>query len=215
MISWRTAAIALAIVCSVQRWQSCTRAGGAAPPSESTAVADHAESARPSLTRALANAIAPASADSDKPARKTLFGLRIPPWAQPLLPQPGEKLSAYRDRIVPLAEVAVAPQRARVARLRDQLDAQQRTALDAAVGDAATAIEARVETAVMSGELQTGKPMAGVSVARDVLDIVDRSNSEFVSAMTADQRAQLAASRFDFADYLLFSTRWEDALTAH
>ena len=53
--------------------------------------------------------------------------------------------------------------------------------------------------------------MTGVTLARDVLDIVDRGNTRFVGALTPDQRA---ASTFDFADYLLFSTRWEDALGA-
>jgi len=214
MISWRTAAIVLALVCCVQRWQSCTRTGsssGADSGASPTRIVEHVDGTRPSLARAVANAIAPVSSDTTK---KSLFGVRLPAWAMHLLPQPGEKMRDYRDRIVPLAEVAVAPQRARVARMRDQLDDHQRAALDTAVGDAATAIEARVTTAIVNGELQTLKPMTGVTMARDVLDIVDRSNTQFVSALTADQREQLASSRFDFADYLLFSTRWEDALTA-
>ena len=51
--------------------------------------------------------------------------------------------------------------------------------------------------------------MTGVTLARDVLDIVDRGNARFVGALTPEQRA---ASGIDFADYLAFSTRWEDAL---
>ncbi|HET9987821.1 MAG TPA: hypothetical protein VFQ65_04860 [Kofleriaceae bacterium] len=214
MISWRTAAIVLAVVCCVQRWQSCTRSStGGDSSASSTRIDERVDATRQSLPQALAHAIV-APSDNDKPAKKTLFGLRLPAWAQHLLPQPGEKLGDYRDRIVPLAEVAVAPQRARVARMRDQLGDPQRAALDAAVGEAATAIEARVASAFVDGELQSLKPMSGVTVARDVLDIVDRSNTQFVTALTADQRAQLASSRFDFADYLLFSTRWEDALMA-
>jgi hypothetical protein len=54
--------------------------------------------------------------------------------------------------------------------------------------------------------------MTGVSLARDVLDIVDRGNTQFVTALPADQRAQLAASHFDFADYLMFATPWQDAI---
>lgn len=143
-------------------------------------------------------------------------GFRAPAWATQLAPQPGEKLRDYRDRILPLAVLAIAPQRARVARMRDALplDTRQRTELDAAVQDTATAIEQRVVTAIADGELRpaTFKPMTGVAIARDVLDIVDRGNARFASSLDAGQRAQLAANRFDFADYLLFSTHWEDAL---
>jgi hypothetical protein len=134
-----------------------------------------------------------------------------------LTPQPGETLRAYRDRMLPLAELTVAPQRARVARTRDDfahLDPHQRAELDAAVTDAAAAIQARILTAVTSGELRpaTFKPMAGVAIARDVLDIVDRGNTRFLGSLTADQKTELASHRFDFADYLLFTTHWEDAL---
>jgi hypothetical protein len=54
--------------------------------------------------------------------------------------------------------------------------------------------------------------MAGVALARDVLDLVDRGNTRFVAALRPDQRAGLASHRFDFADYLLFTAHWEDAL---
>jgi len=53
--------------------------------------------------------------------------------------------------------------------------------------------------------------MAGVAVARDLLDIVDRGNRRFVGALRDDQRGELADHSFDFGDYLVFSTRWEDA----
>ncbi len=203
MISWRSAALVLAVVCCLQRWQSCTR-------SDSTPIVEHVAAPRPSLPRALVNSIVPESAA--RPANRTLFGIRPPAWAAHLLPQPGEKLRDYRDRIVPLAQVAIAPQRARVARMRDQLDDHQRAELDDAAGEAASAIEARVTAAFTNGELQTFTPMTGVSMARELLEIVDRGNTQFMGALTAEQRAQLASSRFDFADYLLFSTRWEDAL---
>jgi hypothetical protein len=71
-------------------------------------------------------------------------------------------------------------------------------------------------TAFATGELRpaTFKPMTGVAIARDVLDIVDRGNTRFVSSLTSDQQGELAQHRFDFADYLAFSARWEDALHA-
>ncbi|MEO8551104.1 MAG: hypothetical protein ABI678_14060 [Kofleriaceae bacterium] len=203
MISWRNATIVLALVCCIQRWQSCTTS----PPK----VVEHVTEVAPRRS-VLAQAFVAATPVDRPAAKRTFFGIKPPAWASNLLPQPGENLLAYRDRILPLAEVAIAPQRARVARLRDQLDAHQRTELDAAVTETATAIEARIMTAVMNGELQAFKPMTGVTMAREVLDLVDRGNAQFVSSLDAAQRAKLASSKFDFADYLLFSTKWEDAL---
>ena len=55
--------------------------------------------------------------------------------------------------------------------------------------------------------------MAGVSVARDVLDLVDRANKKFTGSLREDQRGKLASHPFDFGDYLVFSTRWEDAIS--
>jgi hypothetical protein len=187
--------------------------------------------ARPSTERTTSAAPrAPAPPSLDEPAAsaepaapgiggKSFHGFKIPAWAMRLTPQPGETLRAYRDRMLPLAELAVAPQRARVARLRDELgnlDAHQRAELDADVADTAKAIEDRVARAFAAGELRpaTLRPMAGVALARDVLDLVDRGNTRFVGALRPDQRTSLASHRFDFADYLLFTAHWEDALHA-
>ena len=123
--------------------------------------------------------------------------------------------------MIPLAQLAVAPHRARVARGSDDfaavagLDTRQRAELDAAAKDTATAIQDRLFEAVLSGELSpsTFKPMAGVAVARDVLDLVVRANQRFVGSLRDEQRARLAQHPFDFADYLVFSTRWEDAIS--
>jgi hypothetical protein len=122
--------------------------------------------------------------------------------------------------MLPLAQAAIAPQRARVAKSRDafaqlaNLDAHQRAELDGAAQEAAAQIQDRVMSAVLGGELlpMTFKPMAGVTVARDVLEIVGRGNRRFLEARRDDQRARLAQHPFDFGDYLVFSTRWEDAL---
>lgn len=209
MISWRTAAIVLALVCVVQRWQTCTRTAAHATTSAEPAHTN------PPLRDALAHAFDNPSSASAGPApalpRRSFFGFHPPAWAARLLPQPGETMRAYRERIVPLAEIAIAPQRARVARLHDALDEHERSELDAAAAETATAIEARIATALANGELDPSavKPMTGVALARDVLDLVDRGNARFIGALTPEQRAALT---FDFADYLVFSTRWEDAL---
>ncbi len=218
VVTWRNTALVLAAICAYQRYQGCTHA---AAPSEPAA-----SEARPARAATAAAATAPPAlpaAPSLDPAApgpgKSFYGFRVPAWALRLAPQRGETPRAYRDRVLPLAEAAIAPQRARVARTRDDfahLDPHQRAELDAAVADAARAIQDRILTAFASGELRpaTFKPMTGVAIARDVLDIVDRGNTRFVSSLTPDQQTELASHRFDFADYLVFSAPWEDALHA-
>jgi hypothetical protein len=43
---------------------------------------------------------------------------------------------------------------------------------------------------------------------------VDKANQRFMQSLDDKQRAQLAQHPFDFADYLVFSTKWEDMLNA-
>lgn len=214
VVTWRNTALVLAAICGYQRYQSCSHTAAPVETAASEARPAHASTATP--PPALPPAL-PAAAALEPGAGKTFHGFRVPAWALRLAPQPGETPRAYRDRILPLAQAAIAPQRARVARTRDdfaRLDPHQRAELDAAVADAARAIQARIATAFASGELRpaTLKPMAGVGIARDVLDIVDRGNARFLGSLTADQQTELASHRFDFADYLLFTARWEDAL---
>ncbi|MCA9677980.1 MAG: hypothetical protein KC464_23345, partial [Myxococcales bacterium] len=126
----------------------------------------------------------------------------------------------YRDRMLPVAQAAIAPQRARVQRARDafvaaaHLDDAQRAELDAAVDDAGAMIQDRVMQGVLSGDLLPGrfKPSTGVALARDVLGTVDDANQRFLATLRDDQRATLAEHPFDVADYLVFSVRWEDML---
>ena len=212
--SWRNAALVLAVVCCYQRWRSCN-----APAPETTTTAP-----APTVDRIVEHSQTPApslpwihkSGSSDAPAR-TFHGFKVPAWAAALAPQPGEKMRDYRDRMLPLVEAVRAPQRERVAKFRDDfaiLEPRQRTELDAAVKDTAAAIEDRITNAILSGELRpaTFKPMTGISLAREILDLVERGNTRFMNSLTPEQRARLATHRFDFADYLLFSARWEDAL---
>ncbi len=222
-MSWRNATFVLAAVCAVQTWRSCARS----PAGDDDARPHGAECGDRSSTRVYANGEAPGDRDdsSAPPAEPAngglaIAGVQVPSWAMWFAPRPDEDMRAYRDRVLPVVQAAIAPHRARVARGRDDfaaqvhLDAHQLGELDAAARDAASAIEERVLGAALSGDFMpaTFKPMAGVEVARDVLDAVDRGNKRFLAAMTDDQRAQLAQHPFDFADYLLFGTRWEDAL---
>jgi hypothetical protein len=222
--AWRNLALLLAAACAALTYRTC--AVGHHIARERARCADLrfaavADPAAVTTTTAPRRRLAPSAAAADEtPADLTGWGFRAPGWVRSLAPQPGENLLAYRDRIVPLAQAVVAPHRARVARGRDafaaaaQLDAAQRAALDAAVDEAAAAIQDRAMQGVLSGELLPGqlKPATGVAFARDVLDAVDRANRRFDAALRAPQRAALAASSFDVADYLVFSARWEDML---
>jgi hypothetical protein len=219
VVTWRNTALVLAAICAYQRYQGCTH--DAAPSGPAPSETRPARATTPTATTTATPAL-PAAPALDPPAAASgvsFHGFKVPAWALRLAPQRGETPRAYRDRILPLAEAAIAPQRARVARTRDDfahLDPHQRAELDAAVADAAKAIQDRILTAFATGELRpaTFKPMTGVAIARDVLDIVDRGNTRFVSSLTADQQGELAQHRFDFADYLVFSARWQDALHA-
>lgn len=220
---WRNLSLVLGAVCAVQFWRSCAatvpadssdcRTLHSAAPAERLAIArqdrDHVE---PEAT---------APAPLAQPAGGvSLYGFTVPSWAVWMAPHPGEDLRSYRDRMLPLAQAAVAPQRARVARSRDgfaqlaELDAHQRAELEAAAQDTASALQERVMSAVFNGELSfaTFKPMTGVAVARDLLDIIARGDQRFQASLRDDQRARLARHPFDFGDYLAFSTPWEDAL---
>ncbi len=219
---WRTLALSLGALCGWQAWRSCDHAAVPA-----TAECTPAKPER--TTRSISSDLDRVEHDDDPPpptARSagdgpSFYGVKVPPWAMAMLPAPGEDLRAYRDRMIPVAQIALAPQRARVARsLEDfaaaaRLDDRQHAELDAATKETAQAIQDRLFNAALSGELMPSnfKPMSGVSVARDVLDLVEKANRRFVGGLRDDQRTMLARHPFDFGDYLLFSTRWEDAIS--
>lgn len=227
---WRNACLAFAALSLVLAWRGCTRPR-ARPTAEACAALadDRAErTAMPGAPRELddrARLDREAADRADDQAaleEKQAWSVTMPAWVMFLAPQPGEDLLRYRDRMVPLAQRAVAPHRARVARGRDDfaqvagLNDHQRAELDAAVAEAADAIQDRVFESVLGGQLQpsTFKPMTGVALGRDLLDAVDRADRRFLASLRDDQRAALARHPFDLADYLLFSTRWEDMLGA-
>lgn len=222
-MTWRNVSLVLMLVCTYQAWRGCHRE----PARAADTAAEHT---RESSRMAYASAdhddrpMAPATAEAQPAVAEapgiSLGGFKVPAWAMWLAPQPGENLLDYRDRIVPIAQAAIAPHRERVAKSREDfakrvgLDAQQRAQLDSAVQEAQTAIQDKVMGALMSGDLMPAhfKPMTGVSLARDVLDSIDQANRKFMGSLHEDQKAALAQHPFDFADYLLFSARWEDAL---
>lgn len=228
---WRGLCFVFAIVSMVQLWRDCDRDVETPAEHDCRPQTTARATSRVSTAREARNAGAGAGMDIDKaddgrvPQEQSAAGLNIagftvPSWAVWLAPHPGEDLRSYRDRMLPLAKAAIAPQRARVARSRDAfaqlagLDDHQRAELDAAAHETAAAIEDRVMAAVIGGELMplTFKPMTGVSVARELLELVARGNQRFVAGLRDDQRAKLAQHPFDFGDYLVFATPWEDAL---
>ncbi len=210
LVSWRNATLVLAVVCTYQLWHGSPEAAPSAPPTAELRVADCNRAPFPfrSPEREARDA-----REHDTPTH-SVFGVKLPTWLARLARQPGEPWRDYRDRVLPLAQTVIAPQRARVARELAPLNDHQRAELDGVVRETATAIEERVMKALASGELTpaTFTPMTGVTMTRELLDMVERGNTRFADTLTADQRTQLASQRFDFADYLLFSTRWEDAL---
>ena len=233
---WQRVSAVLGLACAVLLYRDCTR-----PPSaratertdeHARAVArargassdgDASDDDRRRRERRAARGGDAEAPDEDLPdEERPAWSITAPAWVMWLAPQPGEPLLDYRDRIVPLAQAAVAPHRARVARGLDDfasragLDGRQRAELDAAVEEAASAIGDRVLGAALGGELSpsTFKPTTGVALARDVLDTVDRANRRFEATLREDQRAALATHPFDVADYLLFATRWEDMIGA-
>jgi hypothetical protein len=217
---WRNASLVLGIICVAQLWRSCTQAPPEPTAPDATSCAKYAPRGGElaSRTDREERSVAPrgeAAADG-----LHIYGFTVPSWALALAPQSGEDMRSYRDRMLPLAQAAVAPHRARVARSRDNfaalanLDDHQRAELDGAAREAATQIQERVLGALLNGEFApaTFKPMTGVGVAKDLIDIIDRENKRFLGSLRDDQRAKLAQHPFDFADYLVFSTPWEDAL---
>jgi hypothetical protein len=221
-MTWRTTSFVLAALCVALAWRGCGHGGGETRD-ERAAAADCREAAHSRAHTAgdSHGAYDPRDdVEPPPPSGLAVAGISVPSWVTWLAPHPGEDMLAYRDRMLPIAQAAIAPHRARVARSRDDfaalanLDARQRGELDAAARDAAAAIEERVLGAVMSGDFSpdTFKPMTGVSAARDVLDAIDRANKRFLATLRDDQRTALAQHPFDFADYLVFATRWEDLL---
>jgi hypothetical protein len=219
---WRNLCFVFAAISFVQLWRDCHREPAEAPAVDCPTV-------EPAARRSPAFASDDDRADphrdsrspTDTPAKGfSFYGFTAPAWAVWLAPHPGESLHDYRDRVLPLAQSAIAPQRARVARSRDDfaalanLNPRQRAELDAATTETASALEERVMGAVMNGEVtpSTFKPMAGVGIAKDLLDIVGHGNQRFVDSLDDGQRAKLAQHPFDFGDYLVFSTPWENAL---
>ncbi len=222
-MSWRNLSFVLAGLCAWQTWRGCNRSEPATQDAQAECRPD-----RPTIVRAASSSSSDRSRDTpdDEPPADTgaglpsINGFKLPAWTLWLAPQPGESMMSYRDRMVPIAQAAVAPHRARVAKGRDDfaakvgLDSQQRAQLDSAVQEAQSQIQDKVMTALLSGDLapKNFKPMTGVSLARDVLDSVDKANTRFLTTLREDQKAKMGDHPFDFGDYLLFSARWEDAL---
>lgn len=228
-MSWRTVSCILGVLLAWQTWRGCARTARCpTPPAASSATAGAAvHRAPPRGDNSGDGATGPtaSSAPAQAPAFDGFdvygFRVQVPAWAWALLPQLGEELRSYRDRMLPLARAAVAPHRARVARSRDDLaqqlglDGRQRATLDAATRETAQAIQDRLFTAALGGEFAPSafKPMTAISLAREVLGLVDTANQRFTASLTDGQRDRLARHPFDFGDYLLFSTPWEDAIS--
>ena len=222
-MSWKRLAILLALTCGYQLYRDCTRPGRRREIVECPKVETPRVS--PSAMAGFSDDAQPSGA-TERPALVGAgfhaygFSVTVPPWAMFFVPQKGEDAKSYKDRMLPIALKAIAPQRARVARSRDELaqlihmDTHQRAELDGATTETASALENRVMTAFASGEFDpaTFKPMTGVTLAKDLIDDVEHGNQRWQASLSDEQRAKLAQHPFDFGDYLVFSTPWEDLL---
>jgi hypothetical protein len=224
-VTWRLGAMTLGICAAALAWQNARlrdrlgdgRAGeGAADVRLVSAGGSHDEGAGQArqTTGSLGRgdgegAVQESSADPPPPRRH---------WAVELLrPREGEDLLAYRDRVLPIAQAVVAPQRLRVGERRRRmtasarLDAGQNEELDAAVSDASDEIVNRVWQALATDEIwPRPRPSAGVALAADLLRSVTAAETRFRAVLRDDQRAAVDQSGFDFVDYLVFSVPWEE-----
>lgn len=222
-MSWKRLAILLALVGAFQQYRWCTRRA-LKPDLADCPKVDATRTFTPS--GGFADDGAPSTTATAKPALPGAsfhaygFSVTVPPWAMFFVPHAGEDMRSYRDRMLPIAQKAIAPQRARVARARDEvaqlihMDTHQRAELDGATADTASALENRVMGAFANGDFDpaTFKPMTGVTLAKGLIDDVEHGNQRWQASLSDEQRAKLAQHPFDFADYLVFSTPWEDLL---
>jgi hypothetical protein len=135
-------------------------------------------------------------------------------------PLPGEGLLEYRDRMVPVAQAAIAPQRQRVERAYGsfaeaaRLSERDRARIDGIIEQTRGAIMDRVGQAVFGGEFfgPQVRPMHGVRLAHELLDMVVSADRELRDGLSPSGLAALEESRFDLAEYLLIATRWEELI---
>ena len=221
LLTWRRGAMAMGVCAAVLAWQNAglrrqvrdrggAEAARAEPVAEAAIGAGRGALAVQPVARIAGSAGGEESEETPPPPRRH--------WALELVRlREGEDLLAYRDRVLPMAQAVVAPQRVRVGNQREammaraRLDARQQGELDAAVMDASDAIVNRVWQAVANQELwPRPRPSAGVALAADVLASVTAADRRFRAALRDDQRAAVDESGFDVADYLLFSVPWEE-----
>jgi hypothetical protein len=222
VVSWRSGALFAGVCAAALAWQnSCLRRRigsgqveakrhAAAGPDQGGQADAWRQSAEPRGRSLVAEEDAPAEDDAPPPVRAH--------WAIELIrPRDGEDLMAYRDRVLPIAQAVVEPQRRRVAEKQRQmaaaarLDERQMAELDAAVSQAADEIVNRVWQAVGTEEIWPRlRPSAGVALAADLLTSVAAADRRFRAALSAEQLAIVDSTRFDVADYLVFSVPWEE-----
>ncbi len=224
LLTWRRGAMAMGICAAALAWQNAglrrqvrDRAGAEARAEDSDEAGGSGQGALTALAvRPVARPIASAEGEDEADAEAPPAPRRH--WALELLRlREGEDLFAYRDRVLPIAQAVVGPQRVRVGNQRQtmtsraRLDARQQEELDAAVMDASDAIVNRVWQAVANQEVwPRPRPAAGVALAADVLTSVTAADRRFRAALRDDQRAAVDETGFDVADYLLFSVPWEE-----
>lgn len=212
----------LGICAAALAWQNTRLRARLGDRTDSAAVAQRVGEGNQVSAREARTGVSHASAGAADIANAGAAEAEPPPprrhWAVEFLrPREGEDMWAYRDRVLPIAQAVVAPQRLRVSERRRvmtasaRLDSRQAGALDAAVSDASDEIVNRVWQALATDEIwPRPRPSAGVALAADLLGSVTSAEGKFRAALRDDQRAAVAESGFDFVDYLIFSVPWEE-----
>ncbi|HUS64791.1 MAG TPA: hypothetical protein VMZ28_09635 [Kofleriaceae bacterium] len=220
-LSWRSGAVVAAVLAMVLAWRNSSlerrvraaRVAGGQGPAElaATAVAAEGRGAGSAHIDEGGDAEEDALAEEEPRAPRAHWAVEL------LRPRPGEDLFAYRDRVLPMAQAVVAPQRTRVANKRREvasaarLDARQEAELDAAVAEASDAVVNRVWQAVGTQEVWPRlRPAAAAALASDLLAAVVAADRRFRATLTAEQIAVLDERGFDVIDYLAFSVPWEE-----
>lgn len=224
LLSWRSGAVIAAVIAMVLAWQNSSLKrrvhaaridrprGDASAPADRAATRQAAEAGGAGPTRrGTHDNEADAEADAEPPPAHAHWAVEL------LRPHPGEDLLAYRDRVLPMAQAVVAPQRTRVAGKRREvaaaarLDERQEAELDAAVAEASDAIVNRVWQAIGTQEVWPHlRPAAAAALASDLLGVVVAADRRFRASLTAEQIAVLDQRGFDVVDYLAFAVPWEE-----
>lgn len=131
--------------------------------------------------------------------------------------RPGETEQQYRDRVVPLMEMALARPREEVAEARRAAEAEagvtdeQRAELDGVVADAQAELLALTNGAIQSGELTPyERNWAGMlNYAGGLGTVLGSTEQRIDEILSAEQRRAMAERGFEWGELIGVTAPWE------